>query len=40
VLADLGYRNVRDYEEGKLGWINAGFPIEGHSRRLSRTTDI
>jgi rhodanese-related sulfurtransferase len=28
-LADLGYRNVREYHEGKAGWIRAGLPLEG-----------
>lgn len=27
-LAALGYRNVREYHEGKAGWIAAGLPIE------------
>lgn len=27
-LSELGYRNVRDYHEGKQDWIEAGFPIE------------
>jgi rhodanese-related sulfurtransferase len=29
VLAARGYTNVRDYEEGKRGWIEAGLPYEG-----------
>ncbi len=24
----MGYDNVRDYEEGKRGWISAGLPHE------------
>src|SRR4051794_15186467 len=27
-LAALGYRNVREYHEGKAGWIDAGFSVE------------
>lgn len=27
-LAELGYRNVRAYHEGKADWIAAGLPIE------------
>jgi rhodanese-related sulfurtransferase len=27
-LAELGYRNVRDYHEGKADWIAAGYPVE------------
>jgi len=27
-LLALGYENVRDYEEGKQDWIEAGLPIE------------
>jgi hypothetical protein len=27
-LEALGYLNVRDYEEGKQGWIEAGLPVE------------
>lgn len=31
----MGYTNVRDYEEGKEGWMEAGLPVEGayHQRR-------
>jgi len=25
----MGYTNVRDYAEGKQGWIDAGLPVEG-----------
>jgi hypothetical protein len=24
----MGYANVRDYQEGKSDWINAGLPTE------------
>lgn len=27
-LAELGYRSVRDYHEGKQDWIEAGLPVE------------
>ncbi len=27
-LAARGYTNVRDYPEGKRGWISAGLPYE------------
>lgn len=27
-LAQLGYRNVRHYAEGKTGWVRAGLPLE------------
>lgn len=27
-MAELGYENVFDYEEGKMGWKQAGLPIE------------
>ncbi len=27
-LIDLGYRNVREYAEGKQDWIEAGYPTE------------
>lgn len=27
-LEVLGYRRVRDYHEGKAGWIGAGLPVE------------
>jgi rhodanese-related sulfurtransferase len=26
----MGYTNVRDYSEGKQGWMDAGLPTEGH----------
>jgi hypothetical protein len=29
----MGYKNVREYGEGKKGWIAAGLPVEGRSRR-------
>jgi rhodanese-related sulfurtransferase len=28
-LAVMGYTNVRDYAEGKRGWMGAGLPTEG-----------
>jgi hypothetical protein len=28
----MGYTNVRDYEEGKSEWINAGLPTEALRR--------
>jgi len=28
-LAAIGYKNVRDYAEGKRGWIEAKLPLEG-----------
>ena len=35
-LAELGYSNVRDYQEGKQDWIEAGLPVEsgrgGHAQ--------
>jgi rhodanese-related sulfurtransferase len=27
-LVELGYRDVRDYHEGKQDWIEAGLPVE------------
>ena len=27
-LGRLGYRNVRDYHEGKADWVAAGLPVE------------
>ena len=27
-LQALGYRNVRDYHEGKADWVEAGLPLE------------
>lgn len=27
-LTELGYRNVREYAEGKRDWIEAGLPVE------------
>ena len=27
-LAEMGYKNVRDYVEGKVGWMRAGLPVE------------
>jgi rhodanese-related sulfurtransferase len=31
-LRELGYRNVREYVEGKADWIAAGLPVETGSR--------
>lgn len=28
-LAEMGYKNVKDYVEGKVGWMRAGLPTEG-----------
>jgi rhodanese-related sulfurtransferase len=33
-LLELGYRNVRHFPEGKKGWQDAGFPLEGGSRKI------
>jgi rhodanese-related sulfurtransferase len=30
-LADMGYKNIRDYAEGKKDWVDAGLPTEGES---------
>lgn len=30
-LIRLGYSNVRNYDEGKQDWINAGLPLEGEA---------
>jgi len=27
-LAALGYTNIREYGEGKKGWVDAGLPLE------------
>ena len=32
-LAALGYKNVREYVEGKQDWIQAGMPAEGEHPR-------
>ncbi len=32
-LAELGYQRVRDYFEGKAGWIAAGLPTESGAGR-------
>jgi rhodanese-related sulfurtransferase len=35
-LIDLGYRNVREYAEGKQDWIEAGYPTEhGFTTRVA-----
>lgn len=31
-LEALGYSDVRVYEGGKQDWMEAGLPVEGHSR--------
>ncbi|WP_033067490.1 rhodanese-like domain-containing protein [Thalassospira australica] len=28
-LTKLGYRNVRDYHDGKQDWLDAGLPLQG-----------
>jgi hypothetical protein len=28
----MGYKNVRDYAEGKKDWVDARLPTEGESR--------
>ncbi|HZZ77356.1 MAG TPA: rhodanese-like domain-containing protein [Gemmataceae bacterium] len=28
-LTNMGYRNVKDYSEGKADWVHARHPIEG-----------
>ena len=28
-LAAMGYKNVRDYAEGKQDWLDAKLPVEG-----------
>ena len=35
-LEALGYENVRDYEEGKQDWIEAGLPTESGAMVASR----
>jgi rhodanese-related sulfurtransferase len=33
----MGYTNVRDYSEGKQGWVEAGMPTEGnHHEQVKR----
>lgn len=32
-LVHAGYENVRRYPEGILGWMEAGYPLEGASSR-------
>jgi rhodanese-related sulfurtransferase len=34
-LAELGYRNVADYHEGKADWISAGLPVVKGERPLA-----
>jgi rhodanese-related sulfurtransferase len=31
----MGYTNVRDYSEGKQGWVEAGLPTEAHEHKAS-----
>jgi hypothetical protein len=33
IWANMGYENVRDYDEGKKDWIDAGLPIEGEYKQ-------
>jgi rhodanese-related sulfurtransferase len=35
-LLALGYRDVRDYHEGKQDWVDAGLPTESGPARASR----
>ncbi len=28
----MGYTNLREYQEGKQGWISAGLPTEGEAQ--------
>jgi len=30
-LIAMGYKHVRNYEEGKQDWVKAGFPLEGEA---------
>jgi rhodanese-related sulfurtransferase len=32
ILVGMGYKNVKDYAEGKSDWVNAGLPIESNHR--------
>lgn len=34
-LEELGYRNVREYHDGKADWIEAGFPVESSAGRAA-----
>ena len=27
----MGYKNVKDYQEGKADWVHAGLPTEGQA---------
>jgi hypothetical protein len=27
----MGYRNVKDYQDGKSDWVGAGLPTEGET---------
>ena len=33
----MGYTNVRDYEEGKSDWIDAGLPTENGQSNAAAT---
>ena len=33
LLRSLGYRDVREYVDGKQDWIEAGLPVEASARR-------
>jgi hypothetical protein len=33
----MGYRNVRDYAEGKRDWLDAKLPIEGAGEKRQGT---
>ena len=35
-LVRLGYRNVREYHEGKKDWIEAGLPVEREAVPVTR----
>ena len=35
ILARLGYRDVRDYHEGKKDWIEAGLPTGSDGARVA-----
>ena len=35
----MGYKNVRDYAEGKRGWIEAKLPLEGALPRVTGSAE-
>ena len=35
ILTRLGYKDVRDYHEGKKDWIEAGLPTESDGARVA-----